>query len=68
MHYIVFVTKTKYKLRNVLPVLIGFLNIRLGREGIQPIRILLNSGTSASIMLGHLNKKFRNKLSQASTK
>ena len=56
--------KKMCKLKNTLPVLIGLLNTHLGKERYQPIRILLDSSMSASIILGQLTKKLRNKSSQ----
>ena len=59
--------KKVYKLNNYIPMLIGLLNIHLGKEKNKPIQILCDSGTTAMIILGKHTTKLRNKKDKRTT-
>ena len=44
---------------HLTPLLIGDLNIHRGKPKYKPIHVLLDSGTSSSIVMGHFMKKLR---------
>jgi len=60
--------RKKAKIIHLAPILIGELNIRLGRSKYRAIRILLDSGTTSSIVMGRLTKKLRMSQTTHSTK
>ncbi len=49
------------------PILIGEMNTRLGRPVVEPLRILVDTGTTSSIILGKFTKKLRMKRTTATT-
>jgi len=60
--------RKKQKISHLAPILIGELNIRLGKPKFEPIRTLLDTGTTSSLVLGRLTKKLRMTQSNKSTK
>ena len=59
--------RKKLKLKHVVPILLGTINTCLGKPKYEPVRILLDSGTSGSIVLQHYVKKLRLKQSNKTT-
>ena len=51
----------KFTIKKAVPFLIGHVNTSLGKEKERPIRILLDGGTTSTIILGEFTKKLQNK-------
>ena len=60
-------SKKKQKLKHVVPVLIGNLQKSLGKPKYEPIRVLLDSGTTGTIILHKYVQKLRTRQSQKPT-
>jgi hypothetical protein len=60
-------SKKRQKLKHVVPVLIGNLQKSLGKPKYEPIRVLLDSGTTGTIILHKYVQKLRTKQSQKPT-
>ena len=53
--------RKKLKTVHVAPIVIGEINVCLGKPKAKPLRILIDSGTTSSIILGNFTKKLRTK-------
>ena len=59
--------KKKQKFKQIVPVLIGSIKCILGKNKYEPICILLDSGTTGSIILQQYVRKLRTRQSQKTT-